>query len=551
MAEAGEGTSSYPLRNFEDYEERVIMDSNNRLEKEDSNLAGDKVDMVARELELVKRERDLMRKEIELMKRKNELRQAPSPSPKPQTNIRLIGDLLSEFDGIDNNFDRWQKQFLLLCNTYELDDGSARILMGSRMKGKAQAWFQSKPEFLIKDVGGILREMKIMFDCRPNRMKLRKLFESRRWQSSETFYNYYHDKIIKANQAQVPEEEMLDYLIDGISDQSLRNQARMQSYGCLEDLVQGFKNITMGPRTTSKPVVKEVPKSTGKENNRGNQGRIPRCFNCGRMGHLANECQQAKRERGSCYQCGVFGHLVKNCPARNVSTVDNYGSEDEFQRNLIYQINNRSITLYTLLDTGSPISFIKEKFVKNFEKYTTDSNKFCGINQSKNEKIYETETEAIQAIMNIDVTYDDSNSFSEVDGVKLNNQLPEQTKLDFKALFIREYLQPERPEKPNVNGELKLIVKDSNPFHYQPRRLSFCEKSKVRQILDDLLRDNIIQPSNSEYASPIVLVRKKNGEIRMCIDYRQLNKILSRDNHPLPLIEDQILARIIKSIFPG
>lgn len=58
--------------------------------------------------------------------------------------------------------------------------------------------------------------------------------------------------------------------------------------------------------------------------------------------------------------------------------------------------------------------------------------------------------------------------------------------------------------------------------------------------MDDLLGKGIIRTSSSEYASPIVLTRKKNGEIRMCVDYRTLNKVLARDNYPLPLIEDQL-----------
>jgi len=58
--------------------------------------------------------------------------------------------------------------------------------------------------------------------------------------------------------------------------------------------------------------------------------------------------------------------------------------------------------------------------------------------------------------------------------------------------------------------------------------------------LDDLLKENIIRPSNSPYASPIVLVHKKNGELLLCIDYRELNKITIKDNFPTPLIEDQL-----------
>lgn len=50
----------------------------------------------------------------------------------------------------------------------------------------------------------------------------------------------------------------------------------------------------------------------------------------------------------------------------------------------------------------------------------------------------------------------------------------------------------------------------------------------------------IIKSSDSEYASPVVMVRKKNGEYRLCIDYRTLNKYIVRDNYPIPVIEDQL-----------
>lgn len=58
--------------------------------------------------------------------------------------------------------------------------------------------------------------------------------------------------------------------------------------------------------------------------------------------------------------------------------------------------------------------------------------------------------------------------------------------------------------------------------------------------MDDLLSRGVIRPSQSKYTSPIVLVRKKNGELRMCVDFRTLNKQTNRDNYPLPLIEDQL-----------
>lgn len=87
---------------------------------------------------------------------------------------------------------------------------------------------------------------------------------------------------------------------------------------------------------------------------------------------------------------------------------------------------------------------------------------------------------------------------------------------------------------------MKLHVKDNQPFHFTPARLSQEEKTQLRQIIDDLLAREIIRPGSSEYASRTVLVRKRNGKIRLCIDYRELNKISARDNYPLPVIEDQI-----------
>jgi len=75
------------------------------------------------------------------------------------------------------------------------------------------------------------------------------------------------------------------------------------------------------------------------------------------------------------------------------------------------------------------------------------------------------------------------------------------------------------------------------------------KRDQLKRLLDDLLANNIIRPSESEYASPIVLVKKKNGELRMCVDYRSLNKMLLRDNHPLPIIEDQLMILANKKYF--
>ena len=58
--------------------------------------------------------------------------------------------------------------------------------------------------------------------------------------------------------------------------------------------------------------------------------------------------------------------------------------------------------------------------------------------------------------------------------------------------------------------------------------------------IEEWIREGIVQESSSEYASPIVLVGKKDGGMRLCVDYRRLNEKTYKDSYPLPLIGDQL-----------
>lgn len=72
----------------------------------------------------------------------------------------------------------------------------------------------------------------------------------------------------------------------------------------------------------------------------------------------------------------------------------------------------------------------------------------------------------------------------------------------------------------------------------RPYRYAAEQKSVIEQIINEMLKAGIIQHSHSSYASPVVLVKKKDNTWRMCVDYRGLNAITIKDKFPIPLIEE-------------
>lgn len=108
-------------------------------------------------------------------------------------------------------------------STYQLDDGTARILVGMQLKQKAMQWFHSKPEHLEIPVGELIERMRNIFDHHSAKMELRRQFEKRIWRSDEIFSSYFYDKMIVANRV-LDEGKLTDYIIDDIPDQITRDR---------------------------------------------------------------------------------------------------------------------------------------------------------------------------------------------------------------------------------------------------------------------------------------------------------------------------------------
>ena len=81
-------------------------------------------------------------------------------------------------------------------------------------------------------------------------------------------------------------------------------------------------------------------------------------------------------------------------------------------------------------------------------------------------------------------------------------------------------------------------LRSASPIAGRTPQFAEREMAQVQQMLSS----NVIRPSNSPWASPVVMVRKKDGSLRFCVDFRQLNAATVKDAHPLPRIDDLLDA---------
>ncbi|GFY12549.1 hypothetical protein TNCV_2447401 [Trichonephila clavipes] len=86
----------------------------------------------------------------------------------------------------------------------------------------------------------------------------------------------------------------------------------------------------------------------------------------------------------------------------------------------------------------------------------------------------------------------------------------------------------------------RIDTGDHPPIKQHPRRLPFAKQGEVQKLIKDMKNNDVIEPSSSPWASPIVLVRKKDVSTRFCVDYRRLNDVTKKDSYPLPRIDDTL-----------
>ncbi|XP_011861043.1 PREDICTED: uncharacterized protein K02A2.6-like [Vollenhovia emeryi] len=441
-----------------------------------------------------------------------------------------------------------------------------------RLKGHARQWYDTRPRLAITWTE-MKESLKQQF-CKS--VPFSKLFkEAALYESApgQALGDYCFQKLNKMRKLDIiPDKYLIDAVIGGITDESVARTVRsaqhcdanalyvyMMTLGNLSS--KGEKNKTAAMSSfrnerKSQSSGRAINQSQVKEDENtkptdGNTNAV-KCFNCGKEGHIAKKCRMPRIE---CEQCHRLGHNADKCASRkDVNAVtERKRSANLYERPVI--VNGHKID--GLLDTGSSCSLLRKSVAERWNipiSITPVLRGFAGQVATSNQA----------AACNIRVM----NATAQVDAVVVpDNQLV------YDIIVGRDFLEQEHivsikrgnkltlEQLPTLDTELEAIgdvnfaeitndavninveseeAKPAPTVVYRPYRLAEAEKQVVRGIIRELLTNNIIRESNLPYASPILLVKKKNGEYRMCVDFRKLNLVTIKDKYPMPLIEEQI-----------
>ncbi|GJV06406.1 putative reverse transcriptase domain-containing protein [Tanacetum coccineum] len=290
--------------------------------------------------------------------------------------------------------------------------------------------------------------------------------------------------------------------------------------------------------------IKKVEKRGNmREPSKDKNGPCRTCFNCNRPGHLARDCRVVPRNvnpvnvrnptpaRGACYECGSTDHLKPACPRLNRAqgpggnrpnqVVANNGGQG--RGNQGNQARGRA-------------------FMLGAEEARQDPNIVTGIEPSELGFRYEIEIASGQ-LVEIDNVI--KGCKLEIEGHVFDiNLIPfENGSFDVIIVVVRDFLEvfpndlSGLPPVREIKFRIQLIP-GATPEAKSPYRLAPSELEELSGQLKELQDKGFIRPSSSPWGAHVLFVKKKNGSFRMCIDYRELNKLTIKNRYPLLRIDD-------------
>ncbi|GFT80603.1 transposon Tf2-6 polyprotein [Trichonephila clavipes] len=371
--------------------------------------------------------------------------------------------------------------------------------------------------------------------------------------------------------SKIDEASIIQYVINGIdgprSDKIILYGAT--SFSEFKQKLRTYETVikNMGIHNSNSPNFRHSYESRGRDFkqqsfqrkptkfNASDAARNPQCcFSCNDIGHLSKSCPNHSRGP-RCLSCNLYGHKSFECRRANLNNTSTPPSGVNAVHELPSPINMcKDVTIFGHKLNGfwfsrinvigtfdSEITIDDQIFPVTISVVPNSCTNFdliigCDVIKQAHLNISPTGVKFAQILRPSDnenenfimTISDGSPTFDIGPNVSQHNRAE-----------VEQLLSTYTPKKTKtVSIELDIALTDDEPIFHKPRRLPFAERDIVDAQVDEWVKNGIVEPCSSPYASQVVVVKKKDEKSRVCIDYRRLNRKLIKDNYPLPLIDD-------------
>jgi len=522
---------------------------------------------------------------------KNNLQPVPiqyNEMPRFALSFRDIEEPIKQFEGTDEiPVDVWISDFEDQAVLIGWNDMQKLIFAKKSLKGVAKLFVLSEKG--INSWSALKSCLLSEFRSRVSSKQIHKQLGERKRRSNESVQEYFYRMKDIASRGNVEEDALIQYVIDGIDELSINKSMLYGARNMTECKykLKDYQTISAKSHFGENCAKEKKAQAVHGGSKTGKKEIV--CYNCGEKGHLSSGCNNKEKGR-KCFKCNKFGHISKNCPQGDKSVEEckpnaRVLSEHNNMTSKVVSIKNQNCV--ALFDTDSKYNILREDIydelplpkLKECSVYligfgkNRNANKIKPIGQCKqavriDSSAYELnffivpldcmDTRMIigeELCLQAEISFGPSglrvrnlnnlckenipSNLLKIDTVINNDELDiNESAGECAKQEVSELIMNYKPLKSkSTNIEMKILLNDESPIFSRPRRFAFAETNVIDEQIEQWLDNGIIEESDSEFTSPVVLAKKNDGSQRLCVDFRHINKVIVKDHFPLPLID--------------
>ncbi|XP_046972455.1 uncharacterized protein LOC124539202 [Vanessa cardui] len=458
-----------------------------------------------------------------------------------KSKLTFNTNIIPEFDPMskEQTILTWLTKVEECSEIYGWDDKEIIHYALPKLTGVAKSWYQSLPSMKFTWVEWKNKLIE-SFPVREDYAELLTEMLAKRVKYGESLEQYYYAKINLLNRCKIYGRQAVDCLLYGVEDRAVKVGAQAAQFSEPEKVLKYFRTVKVGP---SRENHESYSKFRNERRNAGNEKSTSRsggskpdtkmvCYNCDEVGHPSFRCN---KPHAKCSTCEKLGHLSIHC------FKNKFNKDREKDSNTTNDKTEKRVAQLSHTDDPTAKYIITIKINNNFVDCHLDLGSQCSLIRLTKAKE-----------LNLEIVVPDD--LPVLRGIGANLIAPVgMTIVTVEVQNIKKITaEPSLCSQVFVNGsirgpegftnltEMTIELDDAEPVVYRPYRMSYADRTLVRNMIQEMVDHGIIRESNSPYASPILLVQKKTGDKRLCVDYRALNRKTKKEHYPLPRIEDQL-----------